>query len=932
MNPSHTSIPSQTSDTYNPNLQSANPPSDTHELQGKDPNRHTTPKLSSKADNTEDFWAHLEALQRKAQERKKIEEAANKPQPMSIESSEPSLRSHQPQASNCRSQSSSSAENGSAQHDEKHNEQKGGVDPVFFEKLGKLNRKEISVIEINKPKPERTPGPGPRVDGEWTSLHLLALRDPNRIPELIASGASLDAVNKDGLTLLHIAFFRRDADTMRQLLAAGANPLIRHGIYGSPLAFALVTRKELAMTLAEAVPGNAKANVEEDGDTEVHMAVELPEVLYVLLSKGMQDSADGRGMTALMMAAVDGQLQSVKYLLGQRPKNEKESDYLAYINSTDNVYGMTALGHACDENHLEIVELLLKHGANLYHPSDQKSLLKVAADKGNIPLLNLLLENGAAEYEPDLTNQLFTFVKRGQSEVVQALGPYVTLNRQQQYKLLSHWAKNPQPKLLAAISRLITATVPSVRSMIEGRGILTVPLAQKSPGLLVAVLEFFDRRDTFNYVLQRYISIFLDGQGEGADTAMGKILLDFALPRFSRLKGDRETVMRLLQLSEKLRDYRLATLIKDGHDSTSFFKSSAIPFNQKWISDPVMRDFLSDVPDSNPSSKGIWLGKKLISSVVPARQAINIDGANLSNELIFALKEKSISPALDTVFKDHKLSGLVSQTLKYALEGLVTKLYPDPATRSSAVCRLIIGYCFSTLSDSSGFTEHTATQLMKSDGHWESVKRKVDAEVDEIEGVGSALIGSFAESLSGKTIIPLITRLILDHLNNANAESELSARFQSTLGLLDVPARRLAAACVSAGQRWQARLPSSAQSSRQSLNMPNVEAHFKQSIGQELRALKAQPKLPDQLAVGLSDVDLNLVPAFQQIVFFQQDLIERAFGVFKALPNDTIANFVGSLGKTSSADETSSEEISLDQSANSEGSAYFDSEDSYNHS
>ncbi len=924
--------PSQTSDSHNPNLRSANPPSDAHERRGEDPNRHTTPKLSSKADNTEDFWAQLEALQRKAQERKKIEEAANKPQPMSIESSEPSLRSHQPQASNCRSQSSSSAENGSAQHDEKHNEQKGGVDPVFFEKLGKLNRKEISVIEINKPKPERTPGPGPRVDGEWTSLHLLALRDPNRIPELIASGASLDAVNKGGLTLLHTAMFRRDADAMRQLLAAGANPLICTEIYPSPLAYALVRRREFAMALAEALPANAKANVYEDGDTEILMAVALPEVLYVLLSKGMQDSANERGVTALMWAAADGHLQSVKYLLGQRPQNEKESDYLAYINSTDNVDGMTALGEACTKNHLEIVSLLLKHGANLYHPSNKMSLLNLAACRREIPLLNLLMENGAAEYEPDLTNRLFTFVKRGQSEVVQALGPYVTLNRQQQYKLLSHWAKNPRPKLLAAMSRLITATVPSVRSIIEGPGILTVPIAKKSPGLLVAVLEFFDRRDTFNYVLQRYISIFLDGQGEGVDTAMGKALLDFALSRFSSLKGDRETVMRLLQLSEKLQDYRLATLIKDGHDSTSFFKSSAIPFNQKWISDPVMRDFLSDVPDSSSTIKGIWLGKKLVSSVVPARQAINIDGANLSNELIFALKEKSISPALDTVFKDHKLSGLVSQTLKYALEGLVTKLYPDPATRSSAVCRLIIGYCFSTLSDSSGFTEHTATQLMKSDGHWESVKRKVDAEIDEIEGVGSALIGSFAESLSDKTIIPLITRLILENLNNANAESKLSAHFQSTLGLLDVPARRLAAACVSAGRRWQARLPSSAQSSRQSLNMPNVEAHFKQSIGQELRALKAQPKLPDQLAVGLSDVDLNLVPAFQQIVFFQQDLIERAFGVFKALPNDTIANFVGSLGKTSSADETSSEEISLDQSANSEGSAYLDSQDSYTQS
>jgi len=248
---------------------------------------------------------------------------------MSIESSEPSLHSHQRQVSDRRGQSSSSTESRSTHRDEKQNVQTGGVDPDFFERLAKFKRWEKSLSEITKARSKPIPTTGPCVNGEWTSLHLLAVRDPNRIPEIIASGASLDAMNKDGLTLLHTALFRRDTDAIHQLLAAGANLLIRHGIYVSPLAFALVTRKEIAMALAEALPANVKANVEEDGDTEVHMAVELPEVLYVLLSKGMQDSANGRGMTALMIAAEDGQLQSVKYLLGQRPKNEKESDYLA---------------------------------------------------------------------------------------------------------------------------------------------------------------------------------------------------------------------------------------------------------------------------------------------------------------------------------------------------------------------------------------------------------------------------------------------------------------------------------------------------------------------------------------------------------------------------------------------------------------------------
>jgi hypothetical protein len=260
---------------------------------------------------------------------------------------------------------------------------------------------------------------------------------------------------------------------------------------------------------------------------------------------------------------------------------------------------------------------------------------------------------------------------------------------------------------------------------------------------------------------------------------------------------------------------------------------------------------------------------------------------------------------------------------------LVTKLYPDPATRSSAVCRLIIGYCFSTVSDNSKFTEHGATQLMKSDDHWKSVKSKVDAEVDEIEGVGFALIDSFAESLSGKTIIPLITRLILDHLNNTNAESELSARFQSTLGLLDVPARRLAEACVSAGRHWQARLPSSAQGSRRRVNFSDLEIEFQEWIGQALLGLKRQPTLPDQLAAGLSAIESDLVPAFQQMVFFQLDLIEQAFGVFQPLPGDTLANFVSQITQNRLPEETSDKAISNDQSTESTGSAYLDSEESY---
>ena len=920
--------PSKTSDSFNPNNRTTNSPPEGQGQQSSEPAKNNPPALNSKTENTDQVWAQLEALQRKALERQKIDEAAKKSAAAPMTSSEPAYRTQPEQTSDRRDPSHSSAGNGFTRHDEK----KGGVDPELFEKLEKQKREEIAVAEINQAAPVPILTPGPCVSGEWTALHLLAAIGALPISDLITMGASLEAVNQDGLTLLHVAVYRGNRESVHQLLAAGANPMACNSKVPSPIACALVVKQELALELAKALPDGSKANVYEyeGGESELKMAVKLPDVLYVMLSKGMTDSADANGKTALMHAAELGKLQSVKYLLGQRPKNEKNSDFLDYLDRTDDKYGVTALSIACNKNHVEIVDLLIRHGASLYQPSDQRSLLEFAAKHRNTSLLKLLLENGAAEYEADLTVLLFRAAKHGHVELVSALVPYANLDHKQQLKILTKWMQYRLPETLAAISPLIPKKSPDVKTMMKSRSFREAPFTDNSPELLVAMLEFFDQRESFHYVLQSYISIFLDDRGATIDPAMGKIILNFATPRFSRLSTDRETVMRLLQLSEKIQDYRLATLIKDGHDSTSFFKKSTIPFSQKWVSDPVMRDFLSDVPNNSSTSKGLWLGKKLVSSIVPAHQDTDIDGANLSNELILALKEKSVSAALDTVFKDHKLSGLISQTLKHVLEGLVTKLYPDPATRSYAVCRLIIGYCFSILSDSSRFSEHKATQLMKSDNHWKSIKRKVDAEINEIEDVGSALIGSFAESLSSKKMLPLVTQLILENLNNANAESELSAHFQSHLGLLDTPARRLAAACVRAGQRWRVRSPRSAQNTRRSLSTPAVEAHFKQSVGRELRALKQQSKLPDQLAAGLSVVELDLVPAFQQIVLFQLDLIEQAFDVFQPFPGDTIANFVDRLGQTSATEETSDEERSQDQSSESEDSAYLDSEDSYN--
>jgi ankyrin repeat protein len=875
--------PRQTSDTHNPQNRSTNsPPEDQGQRRGNPGQR---PRLAnqSRSESTEEVWGKLEELQRKTQQRKNIEEAAKKSSPVPTSSSEPSLRSHQRQASDRRDRSSSSTDNGFNQHDEKHNEQRGGVAPDFFENLEKQKREEIAVVGINQAGPVPILTPGPCVSGKWTALHLLAAIGALPISDLITMGASLEAVNQDGLTLLHTAVFRGNRESVRQLLAAGANPLACNSKVPSPIACALEVKQEFALELAKALPDGSKANVYKDGDNEVKMAVKVPDVLYVMLSKGMTDSADTNGKTALMHAAELGELQSVKYLLGQRPQNEKKSDFLDYIDRTDDRYGVTALSIACKKNNVEIVDLLIRHGASLYQSSDQPSLLEFAAKHRNTSLLKLLLENGAAEYEADLTGLLFKFVNRGQSEAVQALGPYVSLTRLQQYQLLHRWKKNPQPELLAAISPLIAAPEPSVRSMIGHLQVfLTVPLTKDSPQLFVAVLEFFDRRVSLNYVLQSYISIFLDNQGATIDPAMGKILLDFALPRFSRLSTDRETVMRLLQLSEKLKDYSLITKIKEINFSDKSDGTKKIPLDTAWITDPVSLEFL-DVTQEQDSSRFSNFLKTVSSFVSPSDDTASIDGAQLSNDLIFVLKSDAVDDALDKVFKSHQLAAIVQQALKPMLQGLITQLYPDPTTRRDAVCRFLIGYAFSTLKDNPRFSQHPALELMQSNAQWERMKRNVNAQIEVLDEVAVTILDTMASVQLWETLPAQAIRHTLDSLSEKNPEKYLINAFRS-LGALDVPARRLAMACISAARRWK----DQGESIPGSGKLPQgTQLQLKSMITNELEALRKRASLPEQLASNALNMDADLNIEFHEMLWWQWDLVHRAFGIVTSENTDS---------------------------------------------
>lgn len=828
-------------------------------------------------ESAEDIWQQLDKLKSQAQQRKKANEARIQSGANNIRSSEPAYRNQTRPSTN---QQVSSPPAGYAGRITSTKRQ-GGVDPILFDSLGNLTSKKFSNQQPTDTTPKPPPISGPCVNGEWTVLHLEASRNPDMIPALIASGASLDAQDSRGCTLLHAVHARKDAKAANQLLAAGANPLVANAQGLAPLCHALADWPELAQPMADVIPVGAKENANILGFTEIHMAVWSPAVLYTLLSKGMRDNENFVGETALYLASSDGQQLSVKYLLGNRPAGESASEFLKYLDSRSKETGRTALGEACLKNNDEIAELLLRHGARIDHSQNKSSLLKVAVGKSNTRMVQLLLDHGAAEFESDIVDLLFKAAKGGQSEAVSMLGRHVSLSRDQQFKLLAKWGRSRDCATLAAISPLISLPVTNVKVLMESDSFLKIPFKEDSPELLIAMLEFFEQRDSFHYVIQFFISRLMDDHSSEKHADFGKALLHFALPRFSRLSSDRETVMRLLQLSEQLKDYSLITEIKEKNFSGKWFADKKIPFKPAWISDPVSRELL-DLKEAQDSSRFSTMLQTMTSLMSNSSHTYPPDGAQLSNDLIFALKSDSVGNALDEVFDTHRISALARQALKPVLQGLITQLHPDPAMRTDAICRYLIAYALSSLEDNPRFKQHPAFELMQSNPQWASMQQKVTAEIEVFEEVGTTILDTMASVQLWRTLPDKAAQLALQSLKESDAASYLTHAFQS-LGALDVPSRRLAQASASAARHWRDQggvVPSSG-------NLPQSEQlQLKTLIASQLSALRRLPSLPENMTSTVLNVESDLNTEFHAMLWWQWDLIHQAFGV------DTTENII----------------------------------------
>jgi uncharacterized protein len=169
-----------------------------------------------------------------------------------------------------------------------------------------------------------------------------AAMDGNRdaVKTLLKQAADVNAAQGDGMTALHWAAMKNDADLVQTLLYAGANAkaTTRIGAY-TPL-------------LLAAKSGNA-------------------DVIEPLAKAGADvNAATSNGTTALMFAAASGNVAAVQALL------ERGAD----VNAKESVRGLTPAMFAAASNRAAVIDLLAKKGADLKATSKVTDLAALSRD------------------------------------------------------------------------------------------------------------------------------------------------------------------------------------------------------------------------------------------------------------------------------------------------------------------------------------------------------------------------------------------------------------------------------------------------------------------------------------------------------------------------------------------------------------------------
>ena len=219
-----------------------------------------------------------------------------------------------------------------------------------------------------------------------TPLSMAALTGQPEIAQLlIDKGADVNGRGKDGGTALQGAAFLGQVETVKVLLANGANPNLKNNKGETPLDACAGEWNADIRGIIELVSGFLRIKV----DTEA-TRIGRPKAAALLRAKGAQHGAalNNRGANEkdIWTAAKKGNLAAVKAFLAKDTK----------VDATDPISGSTALSMAALTGQAQTVSFLISKGANVnVKHKDGGSPLHGAAFLGHAVTVEILLDNGA---------------------------------------------------------------------------------------------------------------------------------------------------------------------------------------------------------------------------------------------------------------------------------------------------------------------------------------------------------------------------------------------------------------------------------------------------------------------------------------------------------------------------------------------------------
>ena len=184
-------------------------------------------------------------------------------------------------------------------------------------------------------------------------LEAVKKDDVQAINQLLKRGVDAGTVDREGNSLLILAIKEGNVGTVKALLAARANVNSRNALGETALMLAAL-RGDLEVVRQLLIQG-AEVNPTGDWTPLIYAAVKgSVEISRLLLAYGAQinAAADINGVTALMMAAREGHGELVAFLLASNADPNLKSHA-----------GLTALAAARERERKDIVELLVKTGA-----------------------------------------------------------------------------------------------------------------------------------------------------------------------------------------------------------------------------------------------------------------------------------------------------------------------------------------------------------------------------------------------------------------------------------------------------------------------------------------------------------------------------------------------------------------------------------------